>query len=330
MITLALALFSTFAGEQAGLANPAGQAAAQSLVRQVADAANSTKTWRAEGRIVTETKTGADTRTTTRPFRITQSGRKFRYETGTGPGEAITTFDGTSVWAYAPQSNTYSARAAEGQIASPVLNWERFERFSMADWVAAGLGATDSGGNRPCEVLNRQAGANTTSVCIDRINALILWSRETSAYNAPGGAASQISQTVWYDKIERDIPLDDSLFQFQPPTGARGPGAPNMRRTPPAGVYRPGGGVTVPRIETKVEPSYTMEARGAKYQGTVILHVVIGTDGVARDITLERPLGMGLDEMATEAVQQWRFRPGTLNGEPVAVEAMIEVNFRLL
>jgi outer membrane biosynthesis protein TonB len=43
-----------------------------------------------------------------------------------------------------------------------------------------------------------------------------------------------------------------------------------------------------------------------------------------------RPLGLGLDEKAIEAVQKWRFRPGYLNGKAVAVAATVEVNFRLL
>jgi protein TonB len=40
-------------------------------------------------------------------------------------------------------------------------------------------------------------------------------------------------------------------------------------------------------------------------------------------------LGKGLDEKAVEAVQQYKFEPAMRNGEPVAVEVNIEVNFRL-
>ena len=46
--------------------------------------------------------------------------------------------------------------------------------------------------------------------------------------------------------------------------------------------------------------------------------------------TVVRSLGLGLDEKAIEAVNKWKFRPGVKNGQPVAVQATIEVNFRLL
>lgn len=96
------------------------------------------------------------------------------------------------------------------------------------------------------------------------------------------------------------------------------------------GAYRIGGGVSRPQLLLKVEPEYSEEARKAKYQGTVVLAVVVDENGRARDIKVIRPLGLGLDEKAIEAVQKWKFRPGQLNGKPVPVSASIEVNFRLL
>ncbi len=96
------------------------------------------------------------------------------------------------------------------------------------------------------------------------------------------------------------------------------------------GVYRIGGGVSAPALLFKVEPEYSEEARKAKFQGTVVLYVVVDEKGQPRDLKVVRPLGLGLDEKAIEAVQKWRFRPGQLNGKPVSVAATIEVNFRLL
>jgi periplasmic protein TonB len=96
------------------------------------------------------------------------------------------------------------------------------------------------------------------------------------------------------------------------------------------GAYRIGGGVSAPTIVYKVEPEYSEDARKAKFQGTVVLAVVVDEHGVPREIHVQRPLGLGLDQKAVEAVEKWRFSPGKKDGKPVAVQAVIEVNFRLL
>jgi len=57
---------------------------------------------------------------------------------------------------------------------------------------------------------------------------------------------------------------------------------------------------------------------------------VILPDGTTSNISVVRPLGLGLDEKAIEAVRKWRFRPSLKDGKPVPVRANVEVNFRLL
>ncbi len=96
------------------------------------------------------------------------------------------------------------------------------------------------------------------------------------------------------------------------------------------GTYRVGGGVSAPQVLYKVDPEYSEEARKAKYSGTVMIQLVVDPDGHARNIRVVRSLGLGLDEKAIEAVNKWKFKPGLKNGQPVAVIATIEVNFRLL
>ena len=96
------------------------------------------------------------------------------------------------------------------------------------------------------------------------------------------------------------------------------------------GIYRVGGGVSQPMLVKKVEPEYSEEARKAKFQGTVVLSIIVDEAGMPRNIRVARALGLGLDEKAIEAVRQWRFRPGYKDGKAVAVYASVEVNFRLL
>jgi periplasmic protein TonB len=95
------------------------------------------------------------------------------------------------------------------------------------------------------------------------------------------------------------------------------------------GIFRVGGGVSAPRALYAPDPEYSEEARKAKYQGVVVLWLIVGPDGRPRDIKLSRPLGMGLDQKAIEAVRQWKFEPAMKDGKPVAVQINVEVNFRL-
>jgi TonB family protein len=95
-------------------------------------------------------------------------------------------------------------------------------------------------------------------------------------------------------------------------------------------VYKIGPGISAPAPLTQIEPQYSEDARAARLSGTVLLSLEVGADGMAHNIQVVRGLGLGLDEKAVEAVQQWIFKPGMKDGEPVPVRASIEVNFRLL
>jgi len=96
------------------------------------------------------------------------------------------------------------------------------------------------------------------------------------------------------------------------------------------GVYKIGGGVSAPVPVYRPEPEYSEEARKAKWQGSVLLAIVVDENGLPQDVRVIRSVGLGLDQKAIEAVQKWRFKPGQKDGKPVPVSANIEVNFRLL
>ena len=95
------------------------------------------------------------------------------------------------------------------------------------------------------------------------------------------------------------------------------------------GVPRVGNGIGAPRPVSTPDPEYSEEARKAKYQGVVTLWLIVDQNGNPKNIKVQRPLGMGLDQKAVEAVQKWKFEPATKDGQPVAVQINVEVNFRL-
>ena len=141
----------------------------------------------------------------------------------------------------------------------------------------------------------------------------------------------------------------DPLAPVGPPSSGQGPGGgignrgccggvgdgvgpgygPGMERPGPP-VYQAGGSVTRPVVIYQVEPDYSDEARRAKVEGIVTIYFEVNERGLPQNLRIFRPLGMGLDEKAIEAVLKWRFRPGLKDGRPVTVTSQIIITFRLL
>lgn len=90
-------------------------------------------------------------------------------------------------------------------------------------------------------------------------------------------------------------------------------------------------GVTLPKVVSEVKPEYTPEAMKARIEGTVMMTVVVRTDGTPGDIEVTKSLdtNYGLDKAAVTALSQWRFEPGRKDGKPVPVRVTVEMRFTL-
>ncbi len=96
-----------------------------------------------------------------------------------------------------------------------------------------------------------------------------------------------------------------------------------------AGVYEPGGDVSAPLPVFTPEADFSDEARRVKHQGVCLITVIIDAQGNTRNPRVVRPLGMGLDEKALEAVARYRFKPAMRHGKAVASRITVAVDFRL-
>lgn len=94
-------------------------------------------------------------------------------------------------------------------------------------------------------------------------------------------------------------------------------------------VYKASDGVVLPVPLKRVEPEYPASAQQVRMQGTVVVTMVVLPDGTPDDVRATKPLDRLLDELAVRAAREWRFRPGTKDGQPVAVEVSIEMGFAL-
>jgi len=86
---------------------------------------------------------------------------------------------------------------------------------------------------------------------------------------------------------------------------------------------------TQPKFISGKDPNYTDSAYNAKIEGTVILAVGINEKGKVTSVKVKSPLDKGLDRNAMKAVKKWKFQPATVDGNPVATEVNISVDFRL-
>lgn len=117
------------------------------------------------------------------------------------------------------------------------------------------------------------------------------------------------------------IPISDEITALSP----------NPIPSPGDSVALPNfGGVSAPACVYCPPPLYTWEARGAGYQGTVTLLIVVTVEGRATNISVVKGPGLGLEGASIEAVKKWRFRPAKdAEGIPVSARVPIQVTFHL-
>jgi TonB family protein len=91
-----------------------------------------------------------------------------------------------------------------------------------------------------------------------------------------------------------------------------------------------GGTVQAAKIIARVQPIYPESARSAGISGTVVLRAVIGMDGKPLSLrVMNSQIDPDLAHSAVEAVNQWRYTPTLLNGEPIEVDTTITVIYSL-
>jgi len=97
---------------------------------------------------------------------------------------------------------------------------------------------------------------------------------------------------------------------------------------PPQKVVRVGGKIHPPRLINRVAPVYPALATQARVTGLVILEARVGVDGRVKSVQVLRG-GPLFDQAAIEAVQQWRYMPLLLNGEPMEFDITITIAFNI-
>lgn len=247
---------------------------------------------------------------------------------------------------------TRSAPSIDGRRAEPITGQQgpdiRHLVFLAPELPRLGSGGGGGGNQRPDPIRRAQGvGADTMTLRV----------RKEPLPMGPVMAAPAVEDVPPLPSIVLDAkPLASGLFdQLGLPTGGvmsgtstgpgsgggvgtgsgtgmgsgRGPGfGPGSGGGTGGGIYRAGGAVSAPRLIKEVKPRYTTEALLKRIQGTVVLEVIVTSDGCTSNIRVARSLDRGgLDEEAVAAVAQWQFDPGRLGAAPVDVLVRIELDF---
>ena len=161
------------------------------------------------------------------------------------------------------------------------------------------------------------------------------WARKLGANVVIAGSFAKVSQGIgvslspeFCNDSRGSLGLTTGLI---PITDEITAASPDPIPSPTDGIASGGtGGTTLPTCIHCSIPAYSPKAKAAKYQGTVVLDVVVTAQGRTERIIVLKGPGLGLEEKSIEAVKKWKFKPATgPDGNPVAVRIPIEISFRL-
>lgn len=298
---------------------------AASLLRDIADWARSSDTWRVEGSVEY-----SDSHSMANFVLLQRSPTESRFEQTGGPTPATIVCDGLNIWVYSSPINSYTKAAlTDNSICSPIIqDWKRLPS-TLDSPVLAGHGTfTSQGQSLDCQLVRASsvaelpsAGRLVRTLCIDPTRKSIAWEEVESKWSR---------RRYTYSNTEQNVNLSPEAFVFEPPPGSQ---LSKFRLPLPHPLGSPelpqDAGVSGPRVSSKKQPKYDDASRKAKVEGTVVLYVVVGDNGVASDVSVFRPLNPALDANAITAVRQWRFVPAMKNGQPIATAVLIEVNYEM-
>ena len=124
-------------------------------------------------------------------------------------------------------------------------------------------------------------------------------------------------------------PAPATTLPDQAQEAAELPDDPDDTPLPKQAALTPHGDVKPPILLHSVQPKYTKSARKKRLNGTVQVALTVDEAGLPQDVQVARAQGTELDDIALEAVRQYRFKPAMRAGKPVPVKLYVEVNFQI-
>jgi TonB family protein len=160
-----------------------------------------------------------------------------------------------------------------------------------------------------------QSSASGSLACGENVRVLGRHGDMLQVTTPPRGLPRYMEASAVSQQDSKFVPFDDA-------SGVPDKGAPEC-------VSPPERNVTMPRAIYSPNPEFSEEARKKKIHGVVVVSLIVGVDGTAHDITVQKGIGYGLDEKAVQAVSRWKFTPALKEGQPIEHKITVEVDFHL-
>jgi TonB family protein len=152
-------------------------------------------------------------------------------------------------------------------------------------------------------------------------------------FSLPGFAVTTLNVTLAAGQAPTEADVHLSVGQVREVVTVRGQRPATSNAKPATATpqrIRVGGNVQAARLTVQVPPIYPPESQQAGISGAVVVSALISKTGEPENLQVVSPYADAhLAQAALDAVQQWRYQPALLNGEPVEVLTQITVDFRL-
>jgi len=213
------------------------------------------------------------------------------------------------------RGDDYKAIARDAAILQ--ANFAKLQRFWTEKEIDDAIGFAKAGGNAALDLETAAKSKNALGIRAAREAML------STCVACHVAHVERLSSTTFAIKY--------AASGEAPAKGSAGAAGPGSGPTGGDRVFLPGAGVTPPVPTFVPEPKYTADAMLVRVQGSVWVECVVQTNGACADTHIVRSVDpvFGLDEEALKAANLFRFKPGTRQGEPVAVVVTIELAFTL-
>ena len=202
------------------------------------------------------------------------------------------------------------------------------KRYRTTSWTVSQLEIEDIGLRKNDLVISADRLGLLFNADAHKVSAVRLHLIRLDVRLGPAAMSDARAQQLWNALF---IPAGPELTAAVPdywrpflesPSNSK-PAAP-PRKSPP---LKPG--MIAPHAVHAPDPKYNDLARELRISGSIIFAVTIEPNGSVDQIKIVQPMGLGMDDAAVDTLRQWRFRPATKDGVPVAWSAWVKINFHL-